>query len=51
MRIRRSHEIELEKPEPAWMAAKPVWAEVHIGAPRAADLVRDEHEHAPVQAA
>lgn len=47
MRIRRTH----EKPhEPVWTAGKPEWAEVRIGAPKAADLVHLD-DLAPTQAA
>ena len=48
MRIRRSKGTEHA---PVWTDSKPVWDEVHIGAPKAADLVRHEPDDAPVQAA
>lgn len=53
MRIRRHH-TEEARPEPAWVAGKPVWSVVRIEAPRAVELARpaDEHDaHRPPAAA
>jgi hypothetical protein len=41
MRIWRHHERESE---PVWTAGKPVWSEVHIGAPKAVDLVHHDDD-------
>jgi hypothetical protein len=51
MRMRRHTEKGSEHHEPAWATAKPAWTEVRIGAPKAAELVAGEPEHAPVRAA
>jgi hypothetical protein len=49
MRIWRHHDHE-EPATPAWQASKPQWAEVHIQAKKAVELVHDD-EHLPHAAA
>ena len=49
MRIWRHHDRD-EQATPAWQAGKPVWAEVHIEAKKAVELVHHD-EHTPHAAA
>jgi hypothetical protein len=52
MRIWRHGSDETTKDHPpVWTAGKPVWTEVHIQAPTAADLAHHEDEPAPHRAA
>jgi hypothetical protein len=54
MRIRRQPTEDEVRPEPAWVAGKPVWSVVHIEAPRAGELARSADErdaHRPPAAA
>lgn len=51
MRIWRHHEKDHEPAQPAWTAGKPVWSEVHIGAPTAAELAHHDDQHRPHAAA
>jgi hypothetical protein len=50
MRIRRHHHHEDHEREPVWTAGKPVWDEVRIEAPKAAELAAGGVQP-PVQAA
>lgn len=52
MRIWRHGSDETTKDHPpVWTAGKPMWAEVHIQAPTAADLAHHEDVPAPHRAA